>query len=472
MNKILDILEKNQILILFLFIITALLLYCQIITAPPIWDDHYFIFDFIPFKEGISHFDIWKNYAWPLSSSLYKTTLSLFGRNYYLYHLTNIVIHALNSYLVFKIIKKLNLQYALLTSAIFLIHPANIISVAWIIQLKTLVAFTFFALSTWSYIHFLESKKKMHLAFFLLFFIFSVLTKSTALFFPIALFVIHVAFKKINKKFAIAFILFFIVSFIAGIKLMKSPLVTKINSVNDVFIGETLYEKFDFATQTIWYYLEQSFLPSSFVPVKGIIGATTPLSLMTLASFLITLMILLFLLDFKIGLGFICSLIMMSPFLGLVKAPFMKITSVSDQHLYLILPILIWVFSSVLHLLIRMISIATSQKEKFLALLFISFSTSYFASSTFIHSETFKNEEIFYQRSLEYNPRLLFLYINLSSYYQDNNDIDTAMAIINRALEMAQENPELKNNDIFGMVGAKWFELEQILRRREALEKN
>ena len=68
-----------------------------------------------------------------------------FVENNYPHHLTNVVVHGINATLFGALLfaQGVPLAAALLAAAVFLLHPANVEAVAWIFQLKTLLAFTF-----------------------------------------------------------------------------------------------------------------------------------------------------------------------------------------------------------------------------------------------------------------------------------------------------------------------------------------
>ena len=69
----------------------------------------------------------------------------LFGVNVAAYHLTNAVLHALVSVLLVALLAASSVPWAAaaLGGAFFLVHPANVEAVAWITQLKTLLAMAF-----------------------------------------------------------------------------------------------------------------------------------------------------------------------------------------------------------------------------------------------------------------------------------------------------------------------------------------
>lgn len=65
--------------------------------------------------------------------------------NTYAYHLSNVFVHGLNATLLAALFVAhgVPLALALLAGLVFLLHPANVEAVAWVFQLKTLLAFTF-----------------------------------------------------------------------------------------------------------------------------------------------------------------------------------------------------------------------------------------------------------------------------------------------------------------------------------------
>ncbi|GEM_PF-5866313 len=472
MNNLYGLLLKKPLLLIPLFILLALIIYARIISAPPIWDDKFFLFEYGPFSSGLSFAEIWQNYAWPMTATIYKSTLALFGNKYIYYHLLNIILHSFNGYLVYHILKKLDLPFALVTALLFLVHPANLITVAWMVQIKTIVAFTFVALATIQYIKWFKEKKMWQFASFLLLFILSMTTKSTAIFLPVVLLLIHLVYKQMNKKIILGGLFFLSLSLFAGIKLIKSPAVEKHNMnqsrmTQSQDLSDTLISKVDFTTQATWYYLQQAFIPYDIAPVKGVFYQEPLTKVLGLLFFIISFVMLLFLFEKNLGIAIVCALILMIPFLGIIHAPFMKVTSVSDQHLYLVLPILLWIMVFVSESLINIPARLSSEQKKSYSAIFFTFVFSYFSFTTMINNKTFESEENFYLTSLNSNPLTLAFYVNLSSLYVEMGNIPAAIQIIERGFDVCNENPELQKTDLYAHLGYKWFELEQLNRAKQ-----
>ena len=89
---------------------------------------------------------------WPATNSTFWLQWRLWGMSPTGYHLTNLILHILESLLIWIILRKLSIPGAFLAAMIFAVHPVNVESVAWISQRKETMAMLFFLLSILWYI--------------------------------------------------------------------------------------------------------------------------------------------------------------------------------------------------------------------------------------------------------------------------------------------------------------------------------
>lgn len=106
--------------------------------------------------------------------------------------LTNIIIHTLNGLLFYWLLLRLHGErlLAAVGAAIFLLHPVQVESVAWVSQRKNLLAMLFMMLAWLAYIRYRDSAGgKSSLAYFvaLAMFVGSLFSKSASVFLPVAL---------------------------------------------------------------------------------------------------------------------------------------------------------------------------------------------------------------------------------------------------------------------------------------------
>ncbi|HEX4053900.1 MAG TPA: tetratricopeptide repeat protein [Tepidisphaeraceae bacterium] len=130
---------------------------------------------------------------YPLVYTTFWIEYHLVGLRPWLYHLDNILLHALASILLWLALRRLHIPAAGLAAAIFAVHPVNVESVAWATERKNVLSLVFYLLSLHAYLNFTgddlrapRSGLKYYLLALILF-IAALLSKSVACSLPAAI---------------------------------------------------------------------------------------------------------------------------------------------------------------------------------------------------------------------------------------------------------------------------------------------
>jgi tetratricopeptide (TPR) repeat protein len=84
---------------------------------------------------------------WPVTSSVFWVEWRLWGAHAPGYHAVNLALHVAESLLIWRILRRMGVPGGYLAALLFALHPVNVESVAWIAELKNLMAMLFFLLS-------------------------------------------------------------------------------------------------------------------------------------------------------------------------------------------------------------------------------------------------------------------------------------------------------------------------------------
>jgi tetratricopeptide (TPR) repeat protein len=191
-----------------IIVISALLVYARTVGFDFIttWDDNRYVYE-NPLIRSLT----WANVKAIFSTSIlgtygplhllsYMLDHAIWGLNPAGYHLHNILLHALNGVLLYCFINRCGLRkgVALTAAVIFICHPVQVESVAWISQRKTLLAVTFMLLSLISYQrHGAEAgRTRRYYLISLGLFLAALLSKSLAVVLPLVLLAYDLIFRR------------------------------------------------------------------------------------------------------------------------------------------------------------------------------------------------------------------------------------------------------------------------------------
>lgn len=410
-------------------------------------------------QEGF-HKVIGKYYR-PLVSASYAIDYAIWKYNPFGFHLTNILIHVINSILFFRFLlllfEKIKLKgisksfsyLPLFGALIFAIHPIHTEAVCWISGRTDSLAFTFFFASFIYYLIYFKgmpsSRKQLHFVLILLFYILAVLSKEMSLTLPFAfvlydLIIKKLSFKQIRIERSKIYSLIFIISCLY--------LLVRWQVLKDVQVSESYFYFYakDWSTsvftmlQTIPLYLRLLIFPvgllyhyNCYLPYVSTLFNINVI----IAQFIILLLIVSFVFFLKkeplISFSIIFFFATLLPVLNIVPT----INLAAERFLYI--PSV-----SICIIILVILNYSWFSRIKFAGSLIMVVILMIFGYLTFSRSEVWKNDETLYMSALG-KPGTV-IYVNIGNIYVKKNELDIGENYFRKAIELRDETPLAHNN--------------------------
>jgi hypothetical protein len=178
-----------------LIVVFVFLAYLPALRGGFVWDDEAYVTNnpLLTAPDGLKR--IWfstesPSQYFPLTYMTFRIERALWGLNPAGYHWVNLLLHAANALLVWRLLKRLSVPGAWLAAAIFALHPVQVESVAWIAERKNVLMCFFFLLTLRVWVGFVEGGKWRFYWLALAFYALALCSKTTACTLPAALLLI------------------------------------------------------------------------------------------------------------------------------------------------------------------------------------------------------------------------------------------------------------------------------------------
>ena len=362
--------------------------------------------------------------------------------NHKIFHITNLLLHLLCVFLVFKLGVALGLDWvgASILAILFGIHPMRVESVAWVTERKDVLFAAFYFSSMLYYIKYLKSKmnRKFYVICLVLFFI-GLFAKIQMVVLPMSLLLLDLYFKRKGNwsKWMVEKIPFFALSIlfgVIGIFLLKD----EGSFTNETNFG--IFERLFIGAYSFVVYIVKLIVPYEMSPLYPyppkipwyIWASPLPLLLIlfgfyrawvaknktVIFGFLFFLFNVALLLQvFGAGQGFLADRFTYVPYFGL----------------FFILAYYISKLRTSKHSILKY--------APHISVVFILG----FAAMTFMQNKIWKNSETLWTHVLKYYSKTTLPFGNRGNYYRDLGQTDKAMADYNAALKL-KLNPETLNS--------------------------
>ena len=143
-----------------LLVVATLLAYVPAMHGGYIWDDDAFVTDNPVLRQGWEGLRrIWfvfraTDQYYPLAYSSFWLEFRAWGLNPTGSHIVNVLLHAANALLLWRVLTVLRVRGAALAAFVFALHPVEVESVGWITERKNVLSAFFYLLTALAYFRF------------------------------------------------------------------------------------------------------------------------------------------------------------------------------------------------------------------------------------------------------------------------------------------------------------------------------
>lgn len=453
-----------------LILITALIAYSSALQGGFIWDDATNITEnpLLRNLEGLYY--IWfdpgafRQY-YPLTLTGFWAQFQLWETHPFGYHLVNVLVHGFSAVLLFRLLRFLGVAGALLAALLFAAHPANSEAVAWATEFNSVLSGFFYLAGMYLGMRFFglgETDEEnrgsygswLQYAGVLALYCCAALSKTSVITFPAALLLLIWWRKgRLSIKDIALSAPFFAVSMVLAVITVH---LEEALGTRGVEWAHTPVERFLIAGRVWWFYLGKIvwpfdivfFYPRWSVNVSSPVQWIYPLAVLGVVAALWGW-------RKKIGRGPLTAVLFYSgtifPFLGFFNAYYQRYAYVAQHWQYMASIGLIVLFAALLEKGCARVKEAGAGLFRVASLLIVGVC----AFLTWADGFSYKDYETHLVVGLEQSPNAFLPMTNLAAFYRDRGNLETAMKLLKRSLELNPHSAEtlIGLGQTFGMQG-------------------
>ena len=373
---------------------------------------------------------------YPLKSTVQWLQWQLWQEHTPGYHLTNLGLHLLSAFLLWRLLRQLGLRLAWLGGLLFVMHPLAVESVAWIAELKNTLSLPPLLLALGAFIDYDERGRRAGYFLSVALFLAAMLCKTSVVMFP-AVLLLYCWWKRgrLDVRDWLATVPFFAISLVLG--LVTVSLQHQLGIGDEIFSMGSWFARLTGAGLIVAHYFSECIFPASLMPIYPRWSVDSP-SLLQLLPWPVLAATFGWLWTRRatwgrhalFGLGWF--LLNLAPFLGLTAISYMRFTWTMDHLTYL--PLL------------GLIGLATAGAGVAVDRLAPNFRLGVFAgiavlvvllaTETRRHAAIFRDSETFWSHAVAQNPDAWLAHNNLGSALLKRREFATAGGHFEQALRL------------------------------------
>ena len=281
-----------------------------------------------------------EGHYWPLVYTTFWLEHKLWGYAPTGYHIVNVLLHLVNTLLLWRLIERLAVPGAWILAAVFAVHPLHVESVAWVIERKDVLSALFYLTAFSAYVRFVAENRSRrgrspYLSALVLFAL-GLLCKSIVVTLPAALMIYHWwQDDRITGADLLRLAPFFALGLIA---VVADTLFYQ--SREPLALGYSMPERVLIAAHALWFYAGKLLWPVDLAVIypHWDVSVTNPLAWSyVIAAFAVVAALYGF--RHRIGRGPLAGALFfavtLSPVLGFVDFGYMQFSFVADRYQYL-----------------------------------------------------------------------------------------------------------------------------------------